>query len=193
VLFTQPVYDLELAAEVLERIEAHGLDERLRIVPEIFPIVSSDLLRSLGQAPGIVVPERMREGFKAIDTNVMRWLDVTQSAAGRDMDDLRDTIFDGVRPVPGYPTLFDAEVAAALAVALGRATKPSDRGAKDAELLRGAREAVITELGFQIAARAMAALVSRISVSGFLFVARTGRELRRLVDEARRLQEGSKP
>ncbi len=196
VLFSQPVYDLGLAREVLGVIRDRGLSERVHVVLEIFPMASMALLRSLTQAPGILVPNAMAAAYRRIERNVTAcWTsESSATSAGEDSDAAHrrfvERVFRDVPEIPGYEGFFSPAFAARLCHAAQEAAADArcraPRGREDEAALRAARESAILEVGFGLAEVAIAELADHPAVSGFLFVARNGRELERLCAEARR-------
>jgi len=195
VLFTQPIYDLRVAAQAFEIIAEAGLERRVHIVPELFPIASLEQLRALGQAPGIMIPAEMTAAYRKIFANVGKFCEGGSEGEAQASQAQRFVagVFDGVTPIPGYDDLFTAELAQrifpGLARAVDEARRRAVRGQEATQALKAARDTVLYEVGYTLTQRAMAALCDQAAVSGFLIVARNGRELRRVCVEARRLRQ----
>jgi 5,10-methylenetetrahydrofolate reductase len=192
VLFTQPVYDLRRASEALEVVSRSGLDRVVHIVPELLPIVTIDQMRTLRQAPGIVVPNEMAAAYAQIVTNVEKFCrrPAHESEDAR-RDEFVEELLRGVPAIPGYEDVLTAELAATtyaeMSRAIDSARRKSTSARESAQALRAARESVLFEVAFALTQRAMAVLCGFRTISGFLIVARNGRELRRLAAEARRM------
>ena len=192
VLFTQPVYDLRLASQALDLISQSGLDRLAHIVPELLPIATMDQMRTLRQAPGILVPDEMAAAYARIIANVEKFCRQPASdPEGGRRDEFVEDLVGGVPPIPGYEDVLTAQWAATIHAEMSRAIdsarRKSTSARESAQALRAARESVLFEVAFALTQRAMAVLCGSRAVSGFLVVARNGRELRRLSAEARRL------
>lgn len=194
-LFTQPVYDLRLANRMLELISERNPDHNVRVVAEILPLLSLDVIRNLSQTPGIMIPPEMLAAYEQIDRNVAalsKALEVFPAASQAEAELFAERVFENVGEIPGYEGFFSLERARALVKPMGRAVSEARSkalaGREFEAARRAARHSVLSELGFGFAERAMAALIERDQLAGFLFVARTGRDLRRLVRVAERLR-----
>ncbi|HUY18582.1 MAG TPA: SAM-dependent methyltransferase [Candidatus Binataceae bacterium] len=190
-LFTQPVYDLRLAHRMLDLISERNPDRAVRVVAEILPLLSLDVIRNLSQTPGIMIPPEMLAAYEQIDRNVVA-LTTATAGAQDEAERFAERVFQNVGEVPGYEGFFSLERARALVKPMSRAVSEARSKALAGQEIeaarRAARRAVLAELGFGFAERAMAALIERDQLAGFLFVARTGRDLRRLVRAAERLR-----
>ncbi|MGH7932781.1 MAG: SAM-dependent methyltransferase [Candidatus Binataceae bacterium] len=196
VLFAQPVYDLDRAARTLQIISDYGLDRHVHIVPELLPIATIDQIRSLSEAPGIIVPDRMAAAYRRISSNVETLCE--PSGAGGESarrDQFADQLFRGAPAVLGCENLLTAELAAEIhpemSAAMESAQRKAPHGREAAQALRAARDYVLLEVAFAYLRRAMATLRRHPAVSGFLIAARNGRELKRLSAEARGLSAES--
>jgi len=195
-LFTQPVYDLPLADRMLSLIAGRKPDRAVRMVAEILPLQSLDVIRNLSQAPGISIPPEMLAAYEQIDRNVATLAGTAdEKQLGPEAEDTLfvERMFENVAEVPGYAGFFSPERARALVKpmrrAAGEARSKALEGREADAGRRAARRAVLSELGFGFAENAMAALAQREQVAGFLFVARTGRDLRRIVRAAELIRE----
>ncbi|MGH7906293.1 MAG: hypothetical protein ACREP6_06665, partial [Candidatus Binataceae bacterium] len=104
-------------------------------------------------------------------------------------------IFANVADIPGYEGFFSPERARAMykplirAIADGRSKAREGREFEEGR--RAARRSALAEIGFAFAERIIGALAHHDAISGFLFVARTGRDLRRLTKMAQRQRESA--
>ena len=194
-LFTQPVYDLPLAHRTLDLIQRQHGDHPVRLVAEILPLLSLDVIRNLSQAPGIMVPPAMAAAYEQIDRNVAALSKAAEAAAlapQAEADLFAERVFEHIGEIPGYEGFFSPERARALVKPMSRAVSEARSKALEGREFeagwRAARRSVLSEIGFGFAERVMAALIQRDQLAGFLFVARTGRDLRRLVRAAERLR-----
>ncbi|MGH7908140.1 MAG: SAM-dependent methyltransferase, partial [Candidatus Binataceae bacterium] len=104
-LFTQPVYDLRLALQMLDLIAALGLDREVHIVAEILPLLSLETIRSLSQTPGIAAPPGMVAAYEQIDRNAAEFcheLDQQKLDPDRGAELFASRIFANVADIPGY-------------------------------------------------------------------------------------------
>jgi 5,10-methylenetetrahydrofolate reductase len=195
-LFTQPVYDLSLAHRMLDLVAAQNPGRTVPVVAEILPLLSLDVIRNLSQTPGIMVPREMLAAYEQIDLNVAAFSQAAEAAKltpQAEAELFAERVFENVGEIPGFEGFFSLERARALVKPMGRAVSAARSKALEGREFeagrRAARRAVLVELGFGLAERVMAALIERDQLAGFLFVARTGRDLRRLVLATERLRQ----
>jgi 5,10-methylenetetrahydrofolate reductase len=199
-LFTQPVYDLALADRILGLVAKRDSDRPLRLVAEILPLQSLDVVRNLSQTPGISIPPEMLAAYEQIDRNVAAFsVAAEEQQLALEAEDALfvERVFESIAEVPGYPGFFSLERARALVKPMRRAVSDARSKALEGREFeagrRAARRSVLSEIGFGFAESAMAMLIERAQVAGFLFVARTGRDLRRMVRAAGRIRARRKP
>ena len=141
------------------------------------------------------IPPEMVAAYEQIDRNVAacsKAVDGVPLDSQAEADRFVRRVFENVGEIPGYEGFFSAERARALMKPMSRAVSDARSKAPEGREFeaggRAARRSVLSELGFGFAERIMATLIQRDQLAGFLFVARNGRDLRRLVQMAERLR-----
>jgi 5,10-methylenetetrahydrofolate reductase len=192
-LFTQPIYDLNLAQRVFEIMTEQGLDRSVKLIAEILPLLSLETIRNLSQTPGINVPVEMIAAYERIDANVTEIYEAAINSHDVNAMTTRfvDAVFTDVPAIPGLGDLFSGDLARSILpsvnLAIAEARSKTAAGRELEEGRRAAQRATLTEVGFAIAERVMATMITWGRIGGFLFVARNGRDLHRLTSYATRL------